>query len=188
MLDVLASAWWSVLLRGILFVLLGIVALVWPGITLFALIYVYAFFALGEGIFSLVGLIGRWNRGPWWAQLLGGLFSLAAGVIALVLPGITAMALLYLIAGWAFVRGIMDIVVAIALRKEIDNEWLLILAGIISIAFGVVLAVQPGAGMLALVWLLGIFGIAGGISLIGFSLRLRSLNGRKDRAGQAAAR
>lgn len=185
MLDMLARTWWTTLIRGLVLVALGVVALLWPGLTLVALVYTYAVFAIADGVFSLVALMARAGRGPWWAQLLGGLLSLAAGAMALFLPGLTAVALLYLIAAWAVVRGIMDIVVAVELRKEITGEWFLVLAGVVSVLFGVLLVLQPGAGMLALLWLLGAFALVAGVSLIVLAFRLRGAGGRMQMAREA---
>lgn len=175
MRDMLSRAWWSMLLRGVVLALLGVIALVWPGLTLAALVFAFAFYAFADGVFSLAALFSRTSRTPWWSLLLGGLLSLGAGVVALALPGLTALALLYLVAVWAVLRGFMDIVLAVHLRKEIQGEWLLGLAGAASIVFGVVLVLNPGPGMLALLWLLGIFALISGVALTALAFRLRSL-------------
>ncbi|MCC6310617.1 MAG: HdeD family acid-resistance protein [Trueperaceae bacterium] len=187
MLDMLARTWWTSLFRGIALVIFGAIALLWPGLTLVALIYTYAVFALVDGAFSLASLVARTGIGPWWAQLFGGLLSVAAGVVALVLPGLTVLTFLYLIAAWAVLRGFMDIVVAVALRKEISNEWSLILAGVVSIVFGVVLAVWPGAGLVTFVGLIAVFALVAGVALIALAFRLKGANDRREQARRARA-
>jgi uncharacterized membrane protein HdeD (DUF308 family) len=172
--DLLARNWWLLALRGLAGVLFGILAFIWPGITLFVLVCLFGAFALVNGILSLVL---AWNapRGypRFGALILGGILSIAAGVIAFFLPGITALGLLIMIAAWAIVIGIIEIVAAVQLRKVITNEWLLILAGIASVAFGVVLLLYPRAGALVLVWWLGAYALVFGILLMILAFRLR---------------
>jgi uncharacterized membrane protein HdeD (DUF308 family) len=116
-----------------------------------------------------------------------GALSIAAGVLAFILPGVTAVALLILIAAWAIVSGIAEIVSAVRLRKEIKNEWWLILAGIVSVLFGVVLMIWPGAGILAMVWWIGTWAIVFGALMIGLAFRLRNRHGEVPGAPAAAA-
>ena len=116
----------------------------------------------------------------WWALVLRGLFAVLFGIIALAWPGITALVLLYLIAAWAFVTGIFEIVAAIRLREEIRGEWLLALSGILSVLFGLALVIWPGAGALALIWVIGAYAIAFGALLIALGFRLRSWSRRES--------
>ena len=173
--DSLARNWWAVLLRGIAAVLFGIFTFFAPGISLAALVLVYGAYALVDGVFSIVSAIRR--RGStdrWWVLLLSGIAGIAAGLITLFWPGITAIALLYLIAAWALVTGLMEIIAAVRLRKVITGEWLLALSGILSIALGVVLALFPAPGALAVVLWIGAYAIVFGSVLIALSFRLRS--------------
>jgi uncharacterized membrane protein HdeD (DUF308 family) len=176
MVIVLARNWWALALRGLFAVLFGIVAFVLPGITLGALVLLYGAYALVDGIFAIAAAVAGRDEGlPWWAMLLEGVVGIAVGVMTFAWPGITALALLYLIAAWAFVTGALEIAAAIRLRKEIRGEWLLALSGVMSVLFGVILVVNPGAGALAVVWLIGAYAIAFGVVLLVLGFRLRSL-------------
>jgi uncharacterized membrane protein HdeD (DUF308 family) len=172
--DLLARNWWLLALRGLAGVLFGILAFIWPGITLVALVFLFGAFALVNGILSL---ILAWNapRGfPRFGSLiLGGILGIAAGIITFFLPGITALGLLIMIAAWAIATGILEIVAAIKLRKVITNEWLWVLAGILSLIFGVLLLLQPAAGALVLVWWIGAYALVFGIVLMILAFRLR---------------
>ena len=175
MLHALAQAWWLVLLRGIAGILFGILAFVWPGLTLLTLILLYGAYALVDGIFALIAAFtGRVGGAPTWWLIVIGLFGLAAGVVTFAWPGVTALVLIIFIGGWAIAHGVFEIIGAIKLRKEIDNEWLLILAGALSVIFGIIVLIAPGAGALGLVWAIGAYSIAFGILLVGLSLRLRN--------------
>jgi uncharacterized membrane protein HdeD (DUF308 family) len=173
MLHALARNWWLTLLRGVCAVIFGVLAFVWPGITLVTLVLLYGAFALVDGVLSLAAAIMGGAPAPRWWLALVGLLGIAAGLVALFLPGMTALVLLYVIAFWAIAIGVMEIVGAIRLRKEIHNEWWLVAAGLISVLFGLFLIVQPGAGALALIFTIGIFAVIEGIVLIAFALRLR---------------
>jgi uncharacterized membrane protein HdeD (DUF308 family) len=115
----------------------------------------------------------------WWILALRGvvavLLGVGAGIIAFVWPDITALALLWLIAFWAILTGILEIVAAIRLRRVLNNEWLLAVAGVLSIIFGLILVIWPGSGAVGLVWLIGIYAIVFGVALVALALRLRSL-------------
>lgn len=173
--QAMARNWWLLLLRGIISMAFGVVALFWPGATLLSLIFLWGAFALADGAFSLwaaiTGRVGD-NASRWWLALAG-LAGIAAGIIAWVWPGPTAVALLLLIAAWAIVTGVMQVWGAIKLRKEIEGEWLLGLTGLLSVLLGIILLLQPVAGALAVVWWIGAFAIIMGIAYIGLSLRLR---------------
>jgi uncharacterized membrane protein HdeD (DUF308 family) len=173
LLHLLAKNWWLVLLRGLAAIAFGIVALTWPGITLVALMLVYGIYAVADGVMALIAACAGGTIAPRWWLVLIGLLGLAAGAFTLVYPGITAVLILGILAAWCVVRGIFEIIGAIRLRKEIDNEWMLVVSGILSVIVGAVLLARPITGVFALVWLLGIFGIASGLLLIGFAFRLR---------------
>jgi uncharacterized membrane protein HdeD (DUF308 family) len=167
------KSWWLVLLRGIFAILFGILAFVWPGLTLIALVTLYGLYAMADGAVALyAALVGGAPVSRWWL-LFAGLLGLTIGIITLVWPGITAIALLVCIAVWALVRGMFEIVSAIQLRKVIDNEWWLVGSGVLSVLFGVVMLMAPGAGAIALVWVIGAYSIAFGCLLVGLALRLR---------------
>lgn len=176
MLTVYTASWWALLLRGIAALIFGILAFVWPGITLTALVLLWGAYALVDGAFSIAaGIRSHDENKRWWVLLLEGLLGVAAGIIAFVMPGITALVLLLLIAAWAIVTGVFEVVAAIQMRKYIKGEWLLILAGIASVIFGVLLFLNPAAGALAVVWLIGAYAIVFGILMIALSLRLHGM-------------
>src|SRR5258705_4907989 len=152
---VLVGNWWAFVLRGIFAILFGLLCFILPHMALLTLIFVFGFYALADGVCNIVAAFRRTGPGqiPWWALLLEGIVSIICGVIAFMLPGAAAVGLLLLIAAWAAATGIMEIVAAIRLRKQITGEWLLILSGLLSIAFGVLLFIFPTAGALAvLLW------------------------------------
>ena len=159
-------------MRGVAAVLFGLAALFWPGITLFVLVVFFGAYAMVDGVFALVAGI-RGSGGRRWLLLAEGVLSVLAGLIAFFWPGITALALLYVIAFWAIFTGILKIVMAVSLRREIDNEWLMALSGALSVLFGLILAVLPGVGLLSLVWLIGIYALVFGIALIVLAFRVR---------------
>jgi uncharacterized membrane protein HdeD (DUF308 family) len=179
MLRTLAQNWWALVLRGVCAVLFGVGAFVWPGITVALLILLYGAYALVEGVLGVAwALVGRQAGSFPWGVLLAGLAGIAVGIVTFVSPGLTALALLYLIAAWAIVRGVFEVIAAISLRRELENEWLLALSGLLSVALGVLLMVAPGAGALALLWWIGGFAIIAGILMIMLGMRLKSVNDR----------
>jgi uncharacterized membrane protein HdeD (DUF308 family) len=173
MLDGLARNWWLILLRGICAIIFGLLTILWPGLTLFTLIILYGVFALFDGGLAIgAAIMGDTPAPRWWLALVG-VCGIAAGAVTLAWPGITGLVLLFFIAGWAIVAGVFEIVGAIRLRKEIDNEWLLIASGVLSLLFGFLILAFPGAGALSLAFLIAWFAILYGILLVGFALRLR---------------
>jgi uncharacterized membrane protein HdeD (DUF308 family) len=163
--------WWLILVRGLAAIIFGIACFVWPAISLLALVLLWGVYALVDGVGAIVW--GAQSR--WWSMAVVGAVSVLAGLIAFAWPGITALALLYLIAAWAVVRGIAEIVAAIRLRRQIHNEWILIVGGLVSVLFGVLVALFPGAGALSLVWVIGAFALVFGVSAVALSWRLRSV-------------
>jgi uncharacterized membrane protein HdeD (DUF308 family) len=175
MLTMLRKYWWTILLRGIIAVLFGIAAFVWPGITIVFLISLFGAYALLDGIISVVIGIAQYGQNErWWGILLQGICGIAVGLMTFLWPQITGLILLYFIAGWAILTGLFQIVAAIRLRKVISGEWLLGLSGAISVLFGITLFIYPAAGALAVIWMIGIFAILNGLLLIFLSLRIRS--------------
>jgi uncharacterized membrane protein HdeD (DUF308 family) len=182
MLAVYTESWWAMVLRGIAAIAFGVLAFIWPHITLAALVFLWGAYALVDGIFAIgAGIKSHGEYKRWWLLLLEGILSVIAGIVAFVIPGITALVLLILIAAWAIVTGGFEIGAAIQLRKQIHNEWLLALAGVASILFGLALLVNPLAGALAVVWIIGAYAIVFGVLLIALGLRLHSMVRHADR-------
>jgi uncharacterized membrane protein HdeD (DUF308 family) len=185
MLRTLAQNWWAVVLRGVCAVIFGVGAFAWPGITLAVLVLVYGAYALVEGVLAVVWALSSRQPGAFpWGVLLAGLAGVIIGVVTFLWPGVTALALLYLIAAWAIVRGIFEIVAAVHLRRELDNEWLLALSGVLSVVLGLVLVMAPGAGVLAVLWWIGAFAILFGVLTIALGFKLK---GVKDRLARRPA-
>jgi len=176
MLNALCRCWWLLLLRGIAAVAFGVLTFVWPGVTLLTLVFLYGAFALVDGVFALVAAIMGGRPAPRWWLAIVGLLGVAVGILTFAWPGITALVLLLFIAGWAIATGIMQIVGAVRLRKEIEGEWLLIASGVLSLLFGLVLIVQPGTGALALLFVIGVYAILYGLIEVWLSLKLRGLS------------
>jgi uncharacterized membrane protein HdeD (DUF308 family) len=174
--HLLAHNWSLLALRGLAAVIFGVLAFLWPRVTLFVLVWLFGAFALVNGVLSLV-LASKAPKGyPRLGSLiLSGILGVVAGVITFFWPAITAIGLLILIAWWAIVTGILEIFAAIKLRKTMTGEWLLVFAGIASVAFGVILLIQPSAGALVLIWWIGAYAIVFGILLIALAFRMRSL-------------
>jgi uncharacterized membrane protein HdeD (DUF308 family) len=179
MLANLARAWYWIALRGLFAVLFGIFAFIWPGITLAVLVLMWGAYAIADGVMALIAAYTMHEEGkPMGSLIVVGILGIAAGVVAFLWPAMTALVLLLFIASWAVLMGIFEIAAAIRLRKHIENEWLLALSGVVSIVFGVLMFLQPGAGALAVVWLIGSFAIFFGILLIALGFRLKGLAGR----------
>jgi uncharacterized membrane protein HdeD (DUF308 family) len=174
--SLVSQFWWTLLLRGAVAILFGVLTFVWPGVTLAALVLLFGAYALVDGIAAIIlGIKEYGNRERWWATLVGGIVSAGAGLVTFMMPGITALALLSLIAFWAILRGVFDIVAAIRLRHAIEGEWLLGLAGAVSIAFGLIMLLFPRAGALAVIWWIGAFAIVLGVMWIALGLRLHGI-------------
>ena len=173
MLHALARNWWLILLRGICGILFGVLTFIWPGISLVTLVLLYGAYALVDGVLALIAAVKGGAPAPrWWLALVGAL-GILAGLVAMALPGMTAIVLVLVIAGWMVVTGVIQIVGAIRLRKEIDNEWWLVAAGAVSVLVGVFIAAAPGAGALGLLWIIGTYAIFFGVTLVGLAFRLR---------------
>ena len=173
LLHALAKNWWLLLLRGIAAIIFGVLAFAWPGLTLLTLILLYGAYALTDGVIAIIAAIkGDAPAARWWLAVVG-ILGIVVGAFTFMLPGMTALILLFTIGGWAIAIGVFQIVGAIRLRNEIDNEWLLILSGVISVLFGVGVVAQPGAGALALVWLIATYAIIAGVLYVGLAFRLK---------------
>jgi uncharacterized membrane protein HdeD (DUF308 family) len=169
------SNWWALGLRALAAILLGIIALALPGPTLAAIVIVFGIYAITDGVLAIIAAIrGIRRKERWGAMLFEGIIGIVAGAIALVWPGIGALALTFLVAGWALATGAFEIAAAIRLRKIMTGEWLLMIAGILSIVLGVLVAAFPGVGALTLVWWLGAYALAYGVISLVLALRVRS--------------
>jgi uncharacterized membrane protein HdeD (DUF308 family) len=166
--------WWVVGLRGLAAVIFGIMAFIWPGITLSVLVLLFGAYAIVDGVLALYAAARSGGQNVW-APLLEGVLGIIAGIVAFVWPGLTALTLVYIIAAWAIVTGVLELIAAVRLRNVISNEWTLGFAGVLSVVFGVLLFVQPGAGALAVVWIIGAYAVIFGIALLALAWRLRGL-------------
>lgn len=173
-LSALADGWWVLLLRGIAGIVFGILALMWPGLTLLLLVVFYGAWALVDGALALyMAITGRGGPIPSWWLVVVGLAGLVAGALTFFWPGVTALVLVLFIGAWALISGIFQIIGAIQLRKEIDNEWMLILGGVVSVLFGIGVLIVPGAGALALIWVIAFYSILFGILTVAAAFKLK---------------
>jgi uncharacterized membrane protein HdeD (DUF308 family) len=177
MVEALSRYWWVVVLRGIAAILFGVLALVWPGPTVFALVLLFGAYALVDGVFTLASALGRNRDGTRTGSrgwlIVQGIAGILMGILTFVWPGATALVLLWLIAAWALIIGVLQVVAAARLRREMRHEWLLALSGVLSVVFGILLIVWPAAGALAVVTLIGAYAIVFGIALVALGVRLR---------------
>jgi uncharacterized membrane protein HdeD (DUF308 family) len=186
MLTAVASKWWVLLLRGICAIIAGVFAIAWPGVTLLFLVCLYGAFALSTGLMAIwMGFKGDAGQ-HWWGMVLMGVVGVLAGLMAFFWPGATLVALLVIIAAAAITEGVFEIIAAIRLRKVIDDEWLLILSGALSIILGLLLLSNMGVGAAVIAIWIGAYMIAVGIMTVALSLRLRGLYKRLHHAGAAA--
>ena len=176
-ISMFARNWWLFVVRGVAAIVFGIIAIVFPDITITALAVVFGIYAIVDAIGSFASAIGHRGADGWHraAHVLEGVVALGAGVLALVLPDLTALALVILIGVWAITSGIVEIAAAVRLRREIDNEWLLGISGLLSIIAGIIILVWPDAGALAISWLIGTYAIVFGIFFVWLGVKLRRL-------------
>jgi uncharacterized membrane protein HdeD (DUF308 family) len=175
LLGTLAENWWLLLLRGLAAIAFGVIAFFLPGITLVALTYLWGAYAIADGIIAIVAAFSAsgGDAGPRWWLGLSGVVSILAGIVAFAYTGMTALVLLMFIAVWAIIIGVLQLYAASQLRKVIDNEWWLILSGLLSIAFGAVLIAWPGTGALAGIWTIAWFAVFFGCMFIGLAFELK---------------
>jgi uncharacterized membrane protein HdeD (DUF308 family) len=163
------------LIRGLVAVVIGILAMAWPGITIAVVVGIFGLYAVIDGVTNLIlGLSRTRTHGRSWAVSLQGAVGVLAGIVTFVWPGITAFALVMFIGAWAIVTGVFEIAAAIRLRRYIKGEWLLALSGIISVLFGFLVFAFPTAGAVGIAWVLGIYAVAAGMVLVALGVRLRS--------------
>jgi uncharacterized membrane protein HdeD (DUF308 family) len=176
MLNVLSRHWWIIALRGLLAVVFGLLALIWPNATVQVLVLLFGIYVLVDGIFTLFSaLANREGDGEWWLLLVEALTGIGAGILTFIWPRATALVLLYLIAGWAILTGILELIAAFRLRREVEGEWALALAGFASVVLGLLLALRPGSGLVVVVWFVGAYALLFGVLLILLGFRLRGL-------------
>lgn len=173
--ELVTRNWRWMALRGVAALVFGLLTLLSPGITLAVLVLLFGALALVDGIFAVVAaLTTRRDEAHWVAMLVGGLAGIVIGVATFIVPGVAATVLLLVIAAWALIMGIAQIAAAIHLRKVIQGEWLLVLAGVLAVALGILLVSRPALGALAVVLWIGAYALAAGVVLIGLALRLRA--------------
>jgi uncharacterized membrane protein HdeD (DUF308 family) len=184
----LARNWWLLALRGVSGIVFGIVAFVWPESTLAALVLVFGAYVFVDGILAVVaGIDMRRLMNRWWLIVLEGVAGIILGVLTFRSPDITALVLLTLIAAWSVLTGVLEIATAVRIRTMIANEWLLILSGVVSIAFGVLLIARPTSGAISIVWLLGGYALLFGILTLMLAMRVRGMRGSIGRQATGAA-
>ena len=163
------------IVRGVVGLVIGVIAFAWPGVTIAALVVIFGFYAFIDGVTTLIlGLTKTRTHGRSSAMAVQGIVGIAAGALTFLWPSVTAFALVIFIGAWAIVTGIFELVAAIRLRKVIRGEWMLALSGIMSVIFGVLVFAFPGAGVVGIAWILGAYSAAGGIILIMLGVRLRT--------------
>lgn len=178
MVNNLSQSWWTLVLRGLAAVLFGILAYIWPDLTFTVLVLLFGAYALWDGVFALISAF----RAPGdrrWPLILEGLVGIAAGLVTFFWPGAATLAILTVIAAWAIITGVFEIIGAIRLREEIEGEWLLLLSGLLSVLFGIALVVWPVAGLVAVTWMIGFYAIMFGILLMVLGFRLRNWDSKR---------
>jgi len=176
--SILNRSWWLLLLRGLAAIVFGVLTWLQPGISLASLVLLFGAYSMADGILGCwTAIVGRNDHKHWWVLLLGGLLGIGIGILTFLAPGLTALALLFYIAIWAVATGVLEIVAAIRLRKEIQGEFWLVLAGLASVVFGVLLMARPGAGALTVLWLIASYAILFGVLLVILAFKVRSFIG-----------
>jgi uncharacterized membrane protein HdeD (DUF308 family) len=174
----LARNWWSLVVRGLAGIAFGVITFLWPGITLTALVFLFAAYALIDGVMSIVGAVrAAERRERWGALVLEGVAGLAACALTVLWPAITVLALVIVIGAWAIVTGVLEIAAAIRLRQFISGEWLLALGGAASIIFGFLILFMPIAGALVVALWIGAYAFIFGIIEVVLGIRLRGFSG-----------
>jgi uncharacterized membrane protein HdeD (DUF308 family) len=173
MIRTYVGDWRLVAVRGLIALVFGVVALVWPELTLWALVVLWGAYVLADGVIALVAAFaGAAPQGRGWL-VFHGLVGIAVGIVTLVWPAITGLALLWMVAAWALLIGVMALVNAVRMRREIEHEWALGAAGLLAIALAAVLIFRPGAGALAVTWAIGWFAVVMGVLLLVLAWEVR---------------
>lgn len=178
MLGLVARDWWVFAIRGIAALVFGVLAFIWPETTLTVLVFLFGAYVLVDGISLLIALArgDALARRHAWAVGIMGVLGIVAGIVTFAWPGLTALSLLYLVAFWAIAMGTFQVIAAIVLRRELEGEFWMALGGVASIVFGAFLIVSPGAGLLSLVWLVGLWAVVFGVSSLGLAYRLHGID------------
>ncbi len=174
--GVLCRNWWVLLLRGLVAIAFGLLAWLQPEISLAVLVLLFGAYSMADGLLSVaMALAGRRQDDNWWLLLIEGLLGAIVGILAFAAPTAMGLALLFCIAAWAILTGFLEVVLAIALRKETTGEWRLALAGVASVLFGAVLMAQPRASAIALLWLIALYAVLFGLLLVLLAFKVRGL-------------
>jgi uncharacterized membrane protein HdeD (DUF308 family) len=173
-LQAASKHWWLLLLRGIAAIAFGVLAFVWPGATLVTLIIFFGAYALIDGVLAIAAAIaGRGGSTPVWWLVVSGILGIVAGLVTFLWPTMSAIILIAFIGAWSLAHGVFEIIDAIRLRKQIENEWTLGLMGLLSVVFGLAVLIAPGAGALALIWVIGAYAVVFGILMVALAIRLK---------------
>lgn len=174
MLDLVARNWWVYLIRGVVSILFGVTAIIWPSLTLITLVWLFGLYVIVDGVAAIwSGFTNRNRHDRWWVEILIGLAGIVAGLLVVTLPDLSALALIYFIATWMVIIGVLLIIFAIRMRQEIANEWFLGLAGLLAAILGGIFMIFPGSGAVSLVYWIGSYAILSGILLVAFARRVR---------------
>ena len=181
MFGLLSRHWWVLGLRGLLAVVFGVLALLWPQRTVDVVVILFGAYALVDGLFSLFSaLTTRTRRAAWWLVLMEAVMGIGAGIVTIAWPELTAFVFLYLIAAWAILTGILELAAAALLRRQLEGEWALGIAGVISMVLGVLLALRPESGLVAVAWIIGGYAVVFGVLFLVLAGRLRALRDRVE--------
>lgn len=173
-LQLMAKNWWAIALRGLVAIVFGIMAFAWPGKTAALIVLFFGAYVLIDGVFAFIAsftMQGGIKR--WWLLLLEGLLGIILGIMFLASPGFTAVVIVTLIAIWALITGVFEIIIGIASAKLLPDSWLIILTGVLSLVFGFLLLRNPGAGIIAMLWIIGMYAILTGVLLIAVAFALK---------------
>ncbi len=171
----LTKHWWALAVRGIFAIILGILAIAWPSLFAGAFIIIFGIYFLAQGIFALFTAADMRKEEHRGSLVLGGLLSIVAGIIIFTLPGVTLVVMIWIVAFWALVTGIFEIAATFKVPSGTGGKWLLFLSGVLSVIIGLFLLTRPGAGLLAVLWIIGIYAILAGLTLLGLAFQLRKL-------------
>ena len=178
MLGLVARDWWVFAIRGIAALVFGVLAFIWPEATLTVLVILFGAYVLVDGVSLLIALVrgDALARRHAWAVGIMGVLGIVAGIVTFAWPGLTALSLLYLVAFWAIAMGTFQVIAAVVLRRGLEGEFWMALGGVASIVFGAFLIVSPGAGLLSLVWLVGLWAVVFGVSSLSLAYRLHGID------------
>ena len=183
MLNVMARNWWTLLIRGIIAILFGLgILFVWPGFVVATLVLVFGIYGIVDGVFSIYLGIRHRDYPRWWLVVLEGVVSIIAGIVVLAYPGLALLTFLYVVAFWAIINGVLEIIRALQLRKEVDGEWMMIFGGVLSVIFGVLMLLgNPVTNVEMLLWVFGGLMIGFGVIMIILAFRVKGMGGAAHR-------